>query len=164
MTSPSFSGATRRVGGGVVLAAAGGAVAIGAVIERLLRGGDVRGVAAPELERRLLDRARERERERPRQAAAEANVHRVQVRRRELRRLAAREERDAWDGGGYDAQEAADGGVGDGVDAALVGSVLAGQHHVRLQQHALEDDALGAQLLEDGAQCRLGRLAAALER
>src|SRR6185312_2140823 len=119
MTNPPRSGPPRRVGSGVVLAAARGAVAVGAVVERLLRGADVGGVAAPELERGLLDRARERERERPRQAAAEADVHGVEVRRRELRWLAAGEERDTGDGSGNDAPEAGDGGVGDRIDAAL---------------------------------------------
>src|SRR5678810_1080842 len=94
------SDGARRVGAGVVVAAAGGAIAIGAMEERLLGGADVARLAAPALERRLLDRARERERQRPRHAAAEARVHRVEMRRRLLRRLAAGKKGDARDGRG----------------------------------------------------------------
>jgi len=139
-------------------------ILIGAMEKRLLSGADVGRLAAPGLERRLLDRARERERQRPWHAAAEAHVHRVEVGRCQLRRLPAGKKGDAGDGRGDDAQEAADGGVGDGLDARLLGGGLARQDHVRLEQHSFEKNVLRVELVEDDVQRRLGDFVAALER
>src|SRR5712671_4918723 len=63
---PDLGGLLLEVG--APLALRGKAVHVGAVVEGLLRGGDVAGLAAPGLQRRILQRARVREGKRPRQA------------------------------------------------------------------------------------------------
>src|SRR6266851_2036655 len=78
---------------GAPLALRGEAVHMGAVIEGLLRGGDVGRLPAPGFQRRILQRARVGESERPRQALHRR--HRIEVRGRRLVGLAARQEHDA---------------------------------------------------------------------
>ncbi len=50
------------------------------------------------------------------------------------------------------------------LDAGLLGIVVTGEHHVRLQDDALELDALGDQLGEDRLEHRLGDLLGTLDR
>ncbi len=140
------------------------AVARRAMDERLLRVGDVFGAALPDLERRLLDRARIRERDRPRRRGGVPRVDRVQPRGRELRRLAAGQERDPGHLVRHGPQKARDGRVGDRVDVLLRRRRESGQHHVRLQQHPVERDALRGELREDGVERRARHLVAARER
>src|SRR5918992_953836 len=132
------------------------------VRERLLAGGQVRLVAVPGLERGRLERAPVGEGELP--GMGPDPVQGVQVRRRLLVALTAGEEHYPRDGGGNDAAEAADRRLRDLLGAGLGGALLAGQHHVRLQEHPLVNHALGEELVEDRLQRRLRHLVAALDR
>ena len=79
-------------------------------------------------------------------------VHRVEVGRRVLVGLAAREEDDAGHRGGNMPLEAADRLRGNLFVRRLLGALVARQHHVRLQQDALRVDALVAELGEHRVQ------------
>ena len=54
-------------------------------------------------------------------------------------------------------------GLGHLLDARLPGTLAAGDDHVRLEEHALEDDPLGVERGEDGVERGLGDLDAALD-
>ena len=106
----------------------------------------VRRVPSPRLERRRLERAAVGVRELP--GVGSSRVHRVQVGRRVLVRLAAREEDDAGHGGRHVALEAEQCLLRHLVDARLRRALVPREHHVRLQQDPFEVHALVAQLRE----------------
>lgn len=76
----------------------------------------------------------------------------VEVGGGQLGALPAGEEGDAGDGGGDGLGQAAPGGGGHGVDRRRVGAPAPGQHHVGLEDHALEGDLMGGEGGEDGPQ------------
>src|SRR5438874_13582997 len=90
----------------IPLAFRGEAVHARAMVKRLLRRADVRRLAAPGLQRRVLQRAAVAEGERPGERTHA--IHRVEVRGRVLVGLPAREEHDAGKRGGDGALEHAD--------------------------------------------------------
>ena len=81
----------------------------------------------------------------------------VEVRGRELVGLTARQEHDAGHRGGHRPLEAAHRGARDVVDRRLLGAAVPRQHHVRLEQHALERDVLVHQRVERRLEHASGR-------
>ena len=147
---------------GRVAAGAGGAVAPGAVVERLLARGDPAWVALPGLERRRLQRAAVGEAELPR-VRLRHGVHGVQVRGGHLVALAAGEEHDAGHRGGHGAPEAADGGLGDLLDAGLPGALLPESTMLGLSSMPSRATRWRWSASKTACERRLGDLVAALD-
>ena len=105
---------------------------------------DVLGLADPGLQRRCLERTAVGERELPR--VRPLRVHRVQVRGRVLVGLASGQEDDSGHGRGHVTIQALERRVRDVVDRRTIGSFVAREDHVRLQQAPTELDPLVVQL------------------
>src|ERR1039458_1819412 len=139
-----------------------GRVHLRAVVVRPLASLEVLRLAAPRLQRGRLQRATVRERKFPWIRAL--RVHRVQVRGRVFVRLSAGEEEDAWYGGRHVLVEALEGPISDLLVAGTVGRLVAGEHHVRLQQRAEDVDALVEELRVERVEHARGDVVAALDR
>ena len=143
-----------------VEAGAGGAVHLRAVVERPLGGLDVPRLAAPRLQRRRLQRAAVRERELPR-VRARARSSRSGARSRPRRTGRPRGRRSRAPPRARGGRSTSSVRSATSSDARCGGGVVAGEHHVRLQQRALEVDALVVQLGVDAPAGR-GRSPVAL--
>merc|ERR1711924_558383 len=143
----------RRLRAGLVLALGGLRVGLRAREELVLRRLVLVLLAAPDLDARRLERARVREGEGEGALAVEL-VDLVEVDGRVLLRDAAREERDARHGGRQAAVERLHGHLGDRRRVRLVLALDARDRHRRLEQRALEEDAVVAQLLVHGRGTR----------
>ena len=132
------------------------------VRQRSLPGRHVRGIAAPCLERRGLQRAPVRERQLPR--VRPDPVHLVQVDGRILVRLTAGQEDDAGDVRGTFALRTADGRLRDLDRSRLRRAALRRDHHVHLEERAGEVDPRVGELRVERAEGPAGRVLARLDR
>ncbi len=80
------------------------------------------------------------------------------------RALASRQERDAGNRCRYLAFQRANGGLCDLLGARLLSALLAGHHHVRLENHALQKHPGGEQVFEPSVEHEVGHLLAAIQR
>ena len=109
----------------------------------------------------LLQRPAVREAEFPRLIAQ--RVHRIQVCRGQLGTLPARKENNAGHGCGNGLPEALERRRGYLVDARLIGALLPGEDHVRLEQGPLEVHTLTVELTVHRPQGAPGHLSAPLD-
>mmetsp|Transcript_27017 Transcript_27017/g.61992 ORF Transcript_27017/g.61992 Transcript_27017/m.61992 type:complete len:441 (-) Transcript_27017:20-1342(-) len=140
-----------RLGAWHVLALRGLGVGDGAREELVLGSLVFVVLASPDLNARRLQRTRVGEREREGALAVEL-VDLVEVDGGILLRDAAREEGDAGHGGGQAAVEGLHGHLGDGLRVGLVLALDARHGHRGLEERALEEDAVLAQLLVHGGE------------
>jgi hypothetical protein len=91
-------------------------------------------------------------------------VHRIEVRRRVLVRLAAGEEDDPGNRGRHVLRQRVQRRRGNLVDAGAVARLVAGEDHVRLEQRPLDVDALVEELGVDGREDARRDEAAPLDR
>jgi hypothetical protein len=77
--------------------------------------------------------------------------------------LAARQERNPWNGSGDGSQETPHRGVGHLVHRFLLGAGQSRKHHVGLQDHALQHHPLCVKLVENRSQDFLRYLTASLQ-